>query len=339
MHVVLIDLVCYFSEVGGAIGSRKGTAVDHAASGEEGVTHDAVFFLAKRNQILVPPYFFVLEAEGEFLSVEEAALGKEDLAVEFLLLVLAGDEESLEFPDLGDYLVELVALGLELLVGDRELFVELADHFLLEDDFLVDLVEAEDREDPLAEGLGCEVDLLDVVGLEVGVGLEFGLDGVLDLGRDVVDVHALEAADEVHVGDGLAHGLPVFLLLEQDAHALQGELHQRVRVLVHLDLRDVVSVEGVECFVGGVQGRQGLAEYPVRFLLLVQSLLRLLQDGLLLLLDHGLDLAGLEPVHLQLPEQVLLLYGLDLQDGLHLGQFYFELLDDVVGFLQLLHSV
>ena len=147
MHVVLIDLVCYFSEVGGAIGSRKGTAVDHAASGEEGVTHDAVFFLAKRNQILVPPYFFVLEAEGEFLSVEEAALGKEDLAVEFLLLVLAGDEESLEFPDLGDYLVELVALGLELLVGDRELFVELADHFLLEDDFLVDLVEAKDRED------------------------------------------------------------------------------------------------------------------------------------------------------------------------------------------------
>jgi len=73
-------------------------------------------------------------------------------------------------------------------------------------------------------------------------------------------------------------------------------------ILIHLYFGNVVSVEGVECFVGSVKGRQGLVQNSVSFLFFLQSLFGLFQDDLFLVLNNHLNIACLQSVHFKLFE-------------------------------------
>ena len=193
------------------------------------------------------------------------------------------------------------------------------------------------RAHPHAQGLGRLGDLAHLVGQELGV-VDVLLDALDLLLGDVVLVVVLQRFEEVALRHHLLGFAPVRLDALKDAHRLESEHDELGRLLVRLDLVDVVLVERLERLDRRVVGGHRLVEVPLG---VGGNGLRLLGDLAhlrLLLGDARLDFVGVGLVDGHLLEQ---LGGVDarlLEHRLQVGQLLLELRDDGVGLDELGHS-
>ncbi len=162
----------------------------------------------------------------------------------------------------------MISFLCKLFVWNIQFLVQLLnDHFLF-DNFFVDFCKVYYSQYPLTKWFGSEVNLLDFTWLKVWIRLEFVFQSVFNLFRNVINIEALQSPDETDVRDCLTNGLPVFFLLEKNADTFQSEFNLSMRILVHFNLWNVITIQGVEGFIRSVECRKGFTQNFIGLLFL-----------------------------------------------------------------------